>query len=253
MQVGLLRLELNGAGRQLQLPAHSLPKSQWPFSDNRMAWFDPHWLPQLREFVDRGALRVIELTVCLTALVILAPLLAGLALLIWLQDFGNPIFVHRRLGRGGVDFPCLKFRSMVMDADAKLRQLLTADSAAANEWARDHKLRSDPRITGIGTWLRKSSLDELPQLLNVLRGDMSLVGPRPIVASEVFRYGHYYLHYCSVRPGITGLWQVSGRNDLSYRRRVVLDTVYARTRSLGLDLIIMLMTVPAMLSGRGSS
>ncbi len=197
--------------------------------------------------------RGLEIVIASTGLIVLAPVFALIALAVWVQDGGSPIFVHYRLGRGGVLFPCLKFRSMVVDSQTRLAALLAADPAAAAEWARDQKLRDDPRITRLGQWLRKTSLDELPQLANVLVGQMSLVGPRPIVESEVWRYGRYFEHYCSVRPGITGLWQVSGRNDLSYRRRVVLDTVYARTRSLAVDLAIMLRTVPAMLSGRGSS
>lgn len=197
--------------------------------------------------------QVIEVVIALAAIVVAAPVLVLIALAVWMQDGGSPIFVHYRLGRGGKLFPCLKFRSMVVDSQARLATLLATDPAAAAEWARDQKLRDDPRITRLGQWLRKTSLDELPQLFNVLAGQMSLVGPRPIVESEIWRYGRYYQHYCSVRPGITGLWQVSGRNDLSYRRRVVLDTVYARTRSLAVDLAIMLRTVPAMLSGRGSS
>ncbi len=197
--------------------------------------------------------RLIEVIIVLTALVVLAPVLVVIAVAVRTQDGGSPIFVHHRLGRGGVLFPCLKFRSMVIDSQARLDELLATDPMAAAEWARDQKLRNDPRITQLGQWLRKTSLDELPQLFNVLAGQMNLVGPRPIVESEVWRYGRYYSLYCIVRPGITGLWQVSGRNDLSYRRRVVLDTVYARSRSLAVDLAIMLRTVPAMLSGRGSS
>ncbi len=197
--------------------------------------------------------RVLEVIIALAAVIVLAPVLLLIALVVWAQDGGSPIFVHQRLGFGGVLFPCLKFRSMVVDSQARLADLLASNPEAAAEWARDQKLRNDPRITKLGQWLRKTSLDELPQLFNVLAGQMSLVGPRPIVESEVWRYGRYFQHYCSVRPGITGLWQVSGRNDLSYRRRVVLDTVYARTRSLAVDLAIMLRTVPAMLSGRGSS
>ncbi len=206
-----------------------------------------------RRFASDHVGRALEIVIAFAAVVLLAPVLLVIAIAVWAQDGGSPIFVHQRLGRGGVLFPCLKFRSMVVDSQVRLAELLATDPDAAAEWARDQKLRDDPRITRLGQWLRKTSLDELPQLFNVLAGQMSLVGPRPIVESEIWRYGRYYQHYCSVRPGITGLWQVSGRNDLSYRRRVVLDTVYARTRSLAVDLAIMLRTVPAMLSGRGSS
>ena len=188
-----------------------------------------------------------------TLLVFLAPVLALLCLLIWLQDGGSPFFVHWRIGRGGVPFPCLKLRSMVVDSEQRLEYLLATDEEAAREWALDRKLRDDPRITALGSFLRKSSLDELPQLFNVLVGQMSLVGPRPIVAAEVPRYGRYIRDYCSVRPGITGLWQVSGRNMLSYRRRVALDTLYARNKSLAVDFFILTRTIPAVVAGRGAT
>ena len=149
-------------------------------------------------------------------------------------------------------FKCLKFRSMLVDADRRLQELLAQDPVARAEWERDHKLRDDPRITALGSFLRRSSVDEIPQLFNVLRGEMSLVGPRPIVAAEVPRYRRYINHYCSVTPGITGLWQVSGRNDVSYRRRVALDVTYARSKSLLFDLKILAATVPAVLLRKGS-
>jgi lipopolysaccharide/colanic/teichoic acid biosynthesis glycosyltransferase len=141
---------------------------------------------------------------------------------------------------------------MLVDSDARLRQLLAESPEARAEWERDHKLRNDPRITALGSFLRRSSLDELPQLFNVLTGEMSLVGPRPIVTAEVKRYGRRFGHYCSVRPGITGLWQVSGRNDVSYRRRVAIDTCYAQRQSLALDLRILVATIPSVLLRKGS-
>ncbi|QUD86037.1 sugar transferase [Phenylobacterium montanum] len=196
--------------------------------------------------------RLVDISVSCFALVFLAPMMALVALAIWLQDGGPIIYAQTRIGRGGVAFKCLKFRSMLVDADQRLQLLLTQDPAARAEWDRDHKLRDDPRITGLGTFLRRSSVDEIPQLINVLRGEMSLVGPRPIVAAEAKRYGHYMRHYCSVNPGITGLWQVSGRNDVSYRRRVALDVTYARSKSFLLDLKILLATIPAVLLRRGS-
>jgi lipopolysaccharide/colanic/teichoic acid biosynthesis glycosyltransferase len=141
---------------------------------------------------------------------------------------------------------------MVVDADARLLHLLENNPEALAEWQRDQKLRNDPRITPLGAFLRRSSLDELPQLINVLFGHMSLVGPRPIVDAEVIRYGRYFHFYCAVRPGITGLWQVSGRNNTSYRRRVAIDTVYSRSKSLGGDLAIIGRTFPAVLMSKGS-
>lgn len=167
-------------------------------------------------------------------------------------DGGRVFFAHERVGRGGRPFPCLKFRSMTPDAAQRLEALLASDPQACAEWGRDHKLRNDPRVTRVGAFLRRSSLDELPQLFNILIGDMSLVGPRPIVADEIAKYGVHYRHYCAVRPGLTGLWQVSGRNDVTYRRRVVMDVAYARRRCLLLNLEILLRTVPAVVLRRGS-
>jgi lipopolysaccharide/colanic/teichoic acid biosynthesis glycosyltransferase len=170
--------------------------------------------------------RVFEVPACLAALIFMAPLLLAIAALICLQDGGPVLFGHERIGKDGRRFKCLKFRSMVLDAEDQLTALLRTDRAAYEEWRRDHKLRNDPRITPLGRFLRKSSLDELPQLINVLKGEMSLVGPRPIVAAEIHRYGRYFTRYCSARPGVTGLWQISGRNEVDYRRRVAMDVLY---------------------------
>lgn len=198
------------------------------------------------------AREIFEPVLALIAIIITAPIMFLVALVVVMQDGGKPIFVQQRIGRGGIPFPCLKFRTMVVDAQVQLERLLASDPAAAREWAIDQKLRHDPRITPLGAWLRKTSLDELPQFFNILAGHMSLVGPRPIVDSEVSRYGRYFRHYISVRPGLTGLWQVSGRSNLTYRRRVVIDTVYVRTRTLTFDIAILLRTVPALLTRRGS-
>lgn len=197
-------------------------------------------------------IRVIDVVLAAGALFAFAPLMLAIALAIKLFDNGPVFFAHSRVGQNGRMFGCLKFRSMVVNADVRLKEHLAKNPAAAAEWALDHKLRNDPRITPLGKFLRKSSLDELPQLINVLRGEMSLVGPRPIVAAEVARYGRYISDYCSVRPGITGLWQVSGRNDVSYRRRVALDVTYSRMQSLKLYTWIIYRTVPALLFQRGS-
>jgi lipopolysaccharide/colanic/teichoic acid biosynthesis glycosyltransferase len=202
--------------------------------------------------LDDGWARAIEIVLCLSILAFFAPLMTVVALAIKLGDGGPVLFAHPRVGRGGSLFPCLKFRSMAVDAEAQLLALLQRDPAARAEWERDHKLTHDPRITRLGDFLRRSSLDELPQLINVLRGEMSLVGPRPIVPAEIARYRRYFACYCRVRPGITGLWQVSGRSDLPYRRRVALDVVYARSRSAGLDFKILLATAPAVLARRGA-
>lgn len=186
------------------------------------------------------------------ALVFLAPLMLLVAIAIFVHDGGPVIFAHRRIGRHGRTFPCLKFRSMAIDAEERLAEVLRTDPAARAEWERDHKLRNDPRITRLGAFLRKTSLDELPQLFNVFRGEMSLVGPRPIVEGEICKYGRRFKHYCAVKPGITGIWQVSGRNDTTYAARVAMDSVYAQRRSLRLDMTVLFLTVPAVLARRGS-
>ena len=196
--------------------------------------------------------RALDIVLSLSALIFLAPLLLLVALLVYIVDPGPILFGHRRLGMDGRTFRCWKFRSMVVDADARLKALLASDPVARAEWEADHKLRSDPRVTRIGHFLRKSSLDELPQFFNVLMGDMSLVGPRPIVIDEIAKYGRYFDNYCRVRPGITGLWQISGRNDVSYRRRVALDVAYVRSKSLALDMRILLLTVPRVVARRGA-
>lgn len=186
------------------------------------------------------------------ALAVLAPLMLAIAVLVKL-DGGPVLFGHARIGHHGRAFRCLKFRTMVVNADAVLAELLERDPQAAAEWDRDRKLRNDPRVTWIGRVLRKTSLDELPQLLNVLRREMSLVGPRPIVRAEIGRYADDISYYNEIRPGITGLWQVSGRNDTGYERRVELDRWYVKNWTIGRDLAILVRTLPAVLSGRGAS
>jgi UDP-galactose-lipid carrier transferase len=185
-------------------------------------------------------------------LVLLLPVFVVVGLLIRL-DGGPAMFSHRRVGTGGRRFQCLKFRSMVLDADAVLARLLRDDPAAAEEWAATQKLRNDPRITPIGRILRKTSLDELPQLINVLRGEMSLVGPRPIVENEVNRYGDQIGYYMAARPGMTGLWQVSGRSETTYDDRVRLDVRYVREWSLWQDIAILLKTVLVVIQRRGAA
>ena len=166
-------------------------------------------------------------------------------------DGGKPFFAHTRIGRNGQKFRCLKFRTMVTDAEARLQRLLREDPEAAAEWAADYKLRNDPRVTRLGLFLRKSSLDELPQLWNVIRGDMSLVGPRPVTEPEIALYGKDATAYYSVRPGITGLWQVSGRNEVSFQERVDLDREYTQELSLWQDLRILVRTVTVVLRVTG--
>ncbi len=196
--------------------------------------------------------RLMDVAVALVALLFFFPLCLIVALSIKLQDGGKILYAQDRIGLGGRTFKCWKFRSMVVNAQERLDALLVSDTNARDEWLRDHKLKRDPRITKLGLFLRKSSMDELPQLYNVLMGEMSIVGPRPIVAAEVHRYRRQFRHYCSVKPGLTGLWQVSGRNNTSYRRRVAIDTLYVRNRSIGLDLKILAATIPAVLLRDGS-
>ena len=211
------------------------------------------WLPVASvKKSDELLTRTLNIFVALIALFLLAPLMLLVSCAIYISDPGPILFGHRRLGRGGETFRCWKFRSMVVDAEARLADLLASDPQAKAEWLCDRKLRNDPRISGIGHFLRKSSLDELPQLFNVLAGQMSLVGPRPIVEDEIPLYGRYFEDYCSVLPGITGLWQVSGRNNVSYRRRVALDVFYARSRNFWLDCRLLAVTVPAVLLAKGS-
>ncbi|MCJ2012623.1 sugar transferase [Methylobacterium sp. J-076] len=206
----------------------------------------------LGQIVDRALKRAFDLSVAVTCLLLLAPLFLLVALTIWAVDGGSPFYSHRRLGRHETFFGCLKFRSMRIDGDAILKRHLAENPAALAEWNRTHKLKDDPRITAIGHLLRKSSLDELPQLINVARGEMSLVGPRPIVQAEVEKYGEAASAYFAVRPGLTGAWQVSGRSDTSYAERVRLDRQYVESRSFAGDMVIILRTVPAVFLVKGS-
>jgi len=198
------------------------------------------------------ACRILDIMIALAGLLFVAPLMILVAIAIKIQDGGPIFFGHSRIGYQGRAFRCWKFRSMVVDAEARLAALLARDPEARREWDADQKLRRDPRVTLLGRVLRVSSIDELPQLFNVLAGEMSLVGPRPIVTAEVARYGSRFSHYCSVRPGITGLWQVSGRNDTGYRKRVAMDTIFAKRVSPKLYVALLCATVPAVLCRKGS-
>ena len=188
------------------------------------------------------AMKVNQL-LALFLLVIMAPLMLAIMIMIWFADGGPVIFAHHRVGRDGKLFRCFKFRSMRNGADRLLAELLRTDLAARNEWEKEQKLTNDPRITPIGKFLRNTSLDELPQLVNVLKGQMFLVGPRPVTMPELSRYGANRWHYISVRPGMTGLWQVSGRNNTSYEERVALDRQYVERRSAFFDAYILLRTI----------
>lgn len=179
-------------------------------------------------------------------------LLLLLAVLVKLSDGGPVLYGHPRVGRGGRTFRCLKFRTMVLNGDAVLAAHLSADPDALAEWMATRKLKNDPRITAVGAVLRKLSLDELPQLFNILSGDMSIVGPRPVVRDELDHYGKATIFYLKSRPGLTGLWQVSGRNDVSYQTRVAMDRSYVENWSLMQDVVIIAKTVPAVCTTKGS-
>jgi exopolysaccharide production protein ExoY len=196
--------------------------------------------------------RSLDLTIACAALLFLLPLLVAVAVMVRASDGGPALYRHRRIGCDGREFDCLKFRTMVPNAQEALEAHLRGDPGAAAEWRRTRKLRNDPRVTPLGDVMRKSSVDELPQLINVIRGDMSIVGPRPIVHDEVGRYGPAIDHYFRTRPGLTGAWQVSGRSDTGYGERVALDSDYVANWSVRRDVVIIARTVPAVLTRRGS-
>jgi exopolysaccharide production protein ExoY len=202
-------------------------------------------------FVD-VATRALDIFGSLSLTVVLLPVMLLLLVMVTISSKGSPVFAHRRVGKGGEGFNCYKFRSMCRDADVRLEKLLRDDPARRQEWTLRHKLENDPRITRFGHFLRRTSLDELPQLFNVLIGDMSLVGPRPVVNDELGFYGRHLPSYLAMKPGLTGLWQVTCRSESTYRRRVAIDRVYALNKCLLLDLRILAATVPAVLSRKGA-
>jgi Undecaprenyl-phosphate galactose phosphotransferase WbaP len=195
--------------------------------------------------------RAADIVIGMLLVVFFAPLMAVIALAVCL-DGGPVLYGHLRIGPDRRQFRCWKFRTMVVNADQVLQQVLARDETRRAEWDGSFKLRNDPRVTLMGQFLRAFSLDELPQLLNVIRGEMSLVGPRPIVEAEIDRYGPNFTAYSDCRPGMTGLWQVRGRSDVSYLRRVQLDTEYARKWSLWLDFKILLSTLIVVVRGDGA-
>jgi exopolysaccharide production protein ExoY len=192
--------------------------------------------------------RIVDIALALSGIILLAPLLVICYLLTVTTSPGSALFRHRRVGFNGKHFDCLKFRTMLTDAPDRLRELLESDAVAAAEWAATRKLRHDPRVTAIGAILRKSSLDELPQLFNVLKGEMSIVGPRPVMDEELERYTTSVGAYLACRPGITGLWQVSGRSTTTYDKRVACDAFYAQNWSMALDAKILIVTIPSLLA-----
>ncbi|EPX78069.1 sugar transferase [Salipiger mucosus] len=203
-----------------------------------------------RSFYPLFAKRLLDLALAIALVPVLLPVIAVLWAMTT-RDGGPGFFGHRRIGRNGEVFRCWKIRTMVVDAEARLAEHLANDPEAAAEWERDHKLRDDPRITRLGAFLRSTSLDELPQIWNVLKGDMSFVGPRPVVRDEMRKYGAARTAYLAMKPGITGLWQVSGRNDVSYEERVAMDVDYVSRVSLMTDIRLILLTGLSVLDRTG--
>ena len=205
-------------------------------------------------FIDNLVKTLFDYTLTVIGTVCISPVLVYIAYRIKQEDPGPVFFAHERIGKDGKPFPCYKFRSMVVNSQEMLQKYLAENPAAKEEWERDFKLKDDPRVTPIGKVLRRTSLDELPQIFNVLRGEMSLVGPRPVIQEELDKYyGETAKLYCTVKPGITGLWQVSGRSTIENFDDVVkLDLEYIDNWTIGLDIKILLQTIWVVLTGRGS-
>lgn len=194
--------------------------------------------------------RALDVAVATLLLVLVFPLMCLCALAVFGTSRGPLLYRHPRIGRNGEVFECLKFRTMGLNADHTIEDILSKSPQRRDQWKALHKLERDPRVTPVGAFLRRYCLDELPQLFNVLAGQMSMVGPRPIVAAEREKYGANFALYCSVKPGLTGLWQTSGRHKLTYPQRVELDVTYARSRTLSMDVLILLKTAPVVLCGK---
>ena len=206
----------------------------------------------LARWYNRLYKRMFDILMPLLGVFFLIPLGLLIALCIYIDSPGHVVFAHKRVGQHGKEFPCYKFRTMVPNAEEVLQEYLAKNPAAKKEWKSSFKLKNDPRITKVGRFLRKTSLDELPQIWNVLRGEMSLVGPRPIVDAEIEKYGEYIRDYYLVPPGITGIWQVNGRSDTTYSERVEMDTWYVRNWSVWIDLVYLFKTVKIVLQQKGA-
>jgi Undecaprenyl-phosphate galactose phosphotransferase WbaP len=196
--------------------------------------------------------RISDLLIVIIGGLVILPFLLLIALIIKITSPGPVLYKHNRLGLGGVEFFTYKFRTMVIDADKRLKKILETNESARKEWDQAQKLKNDPRTTAFGKFLRKTSLDEFPQLINVLKGEMSLVGPRPIVSEEIEKYGEDFERIFSVKPGISGLWQVSGRSETNYADRVSFDTYYLQNWSVWVDLWVLYKTVSVVVTGRGA-
>lgn len=207
----------------------------------------------LSRWENRAIKYMFDIVVTFVGTLLISPVLVGLSLLVFISNKGGKVcFVHRRIGRNGKPFPCYKFCTMVPDAEKVLEQYLSENADARQEWEENFKLVNDPRVTKFGAFLRRTSLDELPQVFNVLRGEMSLVGPRPIVEDEIEKYGANIHEYFMVRPGITGVWQTSGRSDITYKDRVEMDTWYVRNWSVWIDIKYLFKTFGAVIKKKGA-
>lgn len=196
--------------------------------------------------------RVFDMLSTLCGMIVFLPIGLIIAAIIYITDPGPILFKHKRIGQGGKEFYCYKFRSMIVDAEIALKEYLEINPEAQEEWNTDFKLKNDPRITSIGRFLRRTSLDEFPQLINVLKGEMSLVGPRPIVKAEIEKYGEYIHDFYLVPPGITGVWQVSGRSDTTYEERVRMDSWYVHNWSVWIDIVYLVKTIRIVIQGKGA-
>jgi undecaprenyl-phosphate galactose phosphotransferase len=241
-----------------QIPFSVTPPLQFlPVNDMTPQYFFSHDVTLLTRTsgldqpLPRFIKRTFDIVVSLLTLVALSPLFIAIVLMVR-KDGGPAVYSHKRLGMNGKAFACLKFRSMIVNSDEVMHQYLEENPDAEAEWLNTRKLRHDPRVTRIGSFLRKCSLDELPQLINVLKGEMSIVGPRPIVVAETDKYDSDIVDYYRVRPGLTGLWQVSGRNNVSYGQRVRMDSWYVRNWSLWHDVMIICKTFPVLLKRVGA-
>ena len=211
----------------------------------------PSAFPATRNAEAFALQRCMDVTIATMCLLVLWPVMLAAAALVLIGSPGPVFYSQSRIGLNGQTFGCLKFRTMRTNADRLLQEILASSPAIHEVWKREQKLLDDPRITLFGSFLRRYSIDELPQLFNVLRGEMSIVGPRPIIDEEIQHYSKNFADYCLVKPGLTGLWQISGRNRVSYQRRVELDCHYVRTKSLRGDVWIIIRTIPVVLRGTG--
>jgi exopolysaccharide production protein ExoY len=226
-------------------------RTRTPDNEFRPAAPNIVWLGERAAVVGGRTKRCFDVMGALAVIILLLPLFCLIALAIKLWDRGPVFYRHQRIGLNGAAFDCLKFRSMVANSDEVLLRHLAANREAAREWEEARKLKRDPRITPLGSSMRKTSIDELPQLLNILKGEMSFVGPRPIVTAEMPKYGDCIGHYLRARPGLTGPWQISGRNDVDYATRVALDRKYIEEWSFWRDLAIIAKTARVVVTARG--